>query len=39
MRWKKYIVDLSEEDRSDLEKFVSTGEHRAEAFNGSVQKS
>jgi len=33
MGWKKYVVDLSEEDRSDLEKFVSTGEHRAEAFN------
>jgi len=25
MGWKKYIVDLSKEDRSELERFVSTG--------------
>ena len=27
---KKHVVDLSEEERSKLERFISTGEHRAE---------
>jgi transposase len=30
---KKYTVDLSEGDRNELERFVSKGEHRAEAIN------
>ncbi len=30
---KKHIVDLSEEERSELEKFVTKGKHRAEAIN------
>lgn len=30
---KKYIVDLSEEERSELEEFVTKGKHRAEAIN------
>lgn len=30
---KKYVVDLSEEDRNELDRFVSKGEHRAEAIN------
>jgi len=30
MSRKKYIVDLSEDDRTELEEFVSKGEHRAE---------
>ena len=30
MSQKKFIVDLSEEDRDELEEFVSKGEHRAE---------
>ena len=30
---KKYVVDLSDEDRNELDRFVSKGEHRAEAIN------
>ena len=30
---KKHIVDLSGEERSELEEFASKGEHRAEAIN------
>ena len=30
MSRKKYTVDLSEEDRTELKEFVSKGEHRAE---------
>ena len=30
MSRKKYIVDLSDEERGELQEFVRTGEHRAE---------
>ena len=33
MRRKKYIVDLSDEERAELKAFVTKGTHRAEAIN------
>ena len=32
MSRKQHVVDLSKEERRDLETFISTGEHRAEAI-------
>lgn len=32
MSRKKHVVDLSDEERSELEEFVSKGEHKAEAI-------